>query len=51
MTIVQLGVLGDVKKMMKVIGKRDSHVDMEFIVGQQAEIFKCHRFIIGAQSR
>ena len=36
---------------MRLLSKRDSHTDMEFICGENQEILNAHRFIIGAQSR
>ena len=50
--MVQIGKFGDIKKTMKILSKRDSHTDLEFICGQnQDDILKAHRCIIGAQSR
>ena len=50
-TVVRCGVFGDIKKMLKTIAKRDSHIDMEFLCGANNDVLPCHRFIIGAQSR
>ena len=50
--MVQFGTFGEIKKTMKLLSRRDSHIDLEFICGQnQDDILKAHRCIIGAQSR
>ena len=48
---VGLGKFGNIKKMMKVLSKRDSHIDLEFICGAEKQVLYCHRFIVCAQSR
>ena len=48
---VSLGKFGNIKKMMKVLSKRDLHIDLEFICGAQQQVLYCHRFIVCAQSR
>jgi len=50
-SLVQIGTFGEIKKTMKLLSKRDSHIDMEFICGENQDVLKAHRFIIGAQSR
>ena len=50
-TMVRIGTFGEIKKTMKLLSKRDSHIDMEFICGENQDVLKAHRFIIGAQSR
>ena len=50
-SLVQVGTFGEIKKTMKLLSKRDSHIDMEFICGENQDVLKAHRFIIGAQSR
>ena len=50
--MVQVGKFGEIKKTMRLLSKRDSHIDMEFICGEDQEVvLQAHRFIIGAQSR
>ena len=51
-TMVQIGTFGEIKKTMKLLSKRDSHIDLEFICGENQDVtLKAHRCIIGAQSR
>ena len=51
-TMVQVGAFGEIKKTMRLLSKRESHIDMEFICGENQDmILPAHRFIIGAQSR
>ena len=50
-TMIQIGKFGEIKRTMRLLSKRDSHTDMEFICGENQEILNAHRFIIGAQSR
>ena len=50
--MVQVGTFGEIKKTMRLLSKRDSHIDMEFVCGENQDIYlQAHRFIIGAQSR
>ena len=45
--MVQVGTFGEIKKTMRLLSKRDSHIDMEFVCGENQDIYlQAHRFII-----
>ena len=48
---VGIGKFGNIKKMMKMLSKRDAHIDLEFLCGPHGTVLMSHRFIVSAQSR
>jgi len=48
---VGIGKFGNIKKMMKMLSKRDAHIDLEFLCGPHGTVLMSHRFIVSAQSK